>query len=217
LALSPLVRLLWGSLIDGLISTYDQAQGANCNPVLLLIDEAGRTAIPSLSDHSTTVSGRGISLWIAIQSLAQLDVVYGKQRATVLRDNMETQLYYRPSNQETADYLAHCLGRKSDYAHSQTIRGGEETSEGRMEQSIPLLTAQEIKQMPDEDIIGFHRQLPPFMAKRMDWRRFPVLVERQRISPPELSPLPELAETLPVVTPQGNGSLHGYINPDMAG
>jgi type IV secretion system protein VirD4 len=122
LALSPLVRLLWGSLIDELLTTYDDLKGKNCHPVLLLIDEAGRTAIPSLSDHATTVSGRGISLWIAIQSLAQLDAVYGKARAQVLRDNMESQLYYRPSNQETADYLEHCLGRKSDYAHSQTLR-----------------------------------------------------------------------------------------------
>jgi hypothetical protein len=48
LALSPLVRLLWGSLIDELITTYDAAQGKECRPVLLLIDEAGRTAIPSL-------------------------------------------------------------------------------------------------------------------------------------------------------------------------
>jgi type IV secretory pathway TraG/TraD family ATPase VirD4 len=69
LALAPLVRLrlLWGSLIDELITTYDKAEGKNCHPVLLLIDEAGRTAIPSLADHATTVNGRGISLWIAIQ------------------------------------------------------------------------------------------------------------------------------------------------------
>src|SRR6266704_6989832 len=72
LALSPLVRLLWGSIIDELITTYDKAEGRGCKPVLLLVDEAGRTAIPSLADHATTVVGRGISLWVAIQSLEQL-------------------------------------------------------------------------------------------------------------------------------------------------
>src|SRR5512147_1514864 len=80
LALAPLVRLVWGSLIDELIANYDKKQGTGCNPVLLLVDEAGRTAIPSLSDHATTVVGRGISLWIAVQSLSQLDVVYGTKR-----------------------------------------------------------------------------------------------------------------------------------------
>ncbi len=147
LALSPLVRLLWGSLIDELITTYDADQGKECRPVLLLIDEAGRTAIPSLADHATTVVGRRISVWIAVQSLAQLDAMYGRARAHVLRDNVETQLYYRPANQETAEYLERCLGRKSGYAQSQTSHEGSTASEGLSEQSVPLLTAQEIKQL----------------------------------------------------------------------
>jgi type IV secretory pathway TraG/TraD family ATPase VirD4 len=155
LALSPLVRLVWGSLIDALTATYDNAKGVDCQPVLLLIDEAGRTAIPSLADHATTVVGRRISLWVALQSLSQLNVVYGTQRATILRDNMETRIFYRPNDQETAEYLERCLGRKSDYAHSQTLRDGEETSEGRMEQGVSLMTAQEIKQLKDETSLAF--------------------------------------------------------------
>jgi type IV secretion system protein VirD4 len=88
LVLAPLVRLMWTSLIDELTATYDQEGGRNCHPVLLLIDEAGRQAIPSLAEHATTVVGRGSTLWLAIQSLAQLDAVYGKDRATILRDCM---------------------------------------------------------------------------------------------------------------------------------
>jgi type IV secretion system protein VirD4 len=214
LALAPLVRLMWGSLIDGLITTYDQRGGQGCHPVLLLIDEAGRTAIPSLADHATTVVGRGITLWIAVQSLAQLDVVYGKDRATVLRDNMDSQLFYRPSNQETADYLEHCLGRRSEYARSQTLREGEETSEGRAEQGIPLMTAWEIKQLKDEEIIGFHRVVPPFRATRMDWRHFPILVKRQLILPPEFSPIPKLDLQLPLLGQAVPAFPDGFIDPD---
>ena len=216
LALSPLVRLLWGSIIDELITTFDKTAGANCHEVLLLIDEAGRTAIPSLSDYATTVVGRGVSLWIAIQSLAQLDAVYGKARARILRDNMETQIYYRPSNQETADYLQHCLGKKSDYAHSQTMREGLEDSLGFSEQGVPLMTAQEIKQLRDDQIIGFHRRLPAFQAKRMDWRDFPQLAKRRNIPPPTISPLPQIDESIAANLWQRKGELlDGYIDPDM--
>jgi hypothetical protein len=35
--------------------------------------------------------------------------------------------------------------------------------------------------------------------------------------PPELFPLPELTEALPAVTPQTNGQVTGFINPDMTG
>src|SRR5207245_10942734 len=127
--LTPLVRMLWGSLINELITTYDTIQGEGCNPALLLVDEAGRTAIPMLADQATTVVGRGISLWIAIQSLSQLETVYGKARAQVLRDNMESQIYYRPADQQTAKYLEDRLGTMSAFARSTTSREGEETSE----------------------------------------------------------------------------------------
>src|SRR5947207_2189555 len=153
LALSPLVRLLWGSLINELITTYDDTQGNGCHPVLLLIDEAGRTAIPSLADHATTVVGRGISLWIAIQSLSQLEAVYGRARAQILRDNMESQLFYRPADLTTAKYLEERLGLCSAYAHSETSREGQETSEGQTERGIPLLASQDIAHLTDKQLI----------------------------------------------------------------
>jgi type IV secretion system protein VirD4 len=212
LALSPLVRLTWSSWIDELTTTYDKRGGQGCNPVLLLIDEAGRAAIPSLADYATTVVGRGISLWIAIQDLNQLDAVYGRDRAHVLRNNMESQIYYRPRDQDTAKYLEECLGRKSDYAYSQTVREGATDSEGRSEQGVPLLTAQEIKQLRDEEIIGFHANLPPFRAARMDWRHYPILTSRQAMPPPRLPMLPPLAGGLPPLAGKSNGL--GYLEPD---
>lgn len=217
LALSPLVRLLWGSFIDELITVYDSAGGKHCQPVLLLIDEAGRTAIPSLAEYATTVVGRGISLWVAIQSLSQLEAIYGKARAEILRDNMETQLYYRPANQVTAEYLERCLGRRSAYAESQTIRHGTEASQGRSEQGVALLTAWEIKQMADEQIIGFHRRLPPFRATRMDWRQVPVLANRHGLPPPGLYSLPELREQSSPVSRTSEVFTSPYIDPDRRG
>jgi type IV secretion system protein VirD4 len=189
LARSPLVRLLWGSLIDELVTTYDQRAGRGCQPVMLLIDEAGRTAIPSLADHATTVVGRGISIWLAVQSLSQLEVVYGKARAQVLRDNMESQLYYRPTDVATARYVEERCGRRSAYAH-QTTEHGSHTSEGRSEQAIPLLSAHEFLRYQDHEVIGFHRALPPFKLERMDWRQHSILQKRRTVPPPKLPVLP---------------------------
>lgn len=210
LALSPLVRLLWGSLIDELITTYDQRAGRGCQPVMLLIDEAGRTAIPSLADHATTVVGRGISIWLAIQSLSQLEVVYGKARAQVLRDNMESQLYYRPTDVATARYVEERCGRRSAYAHHTNEQSSGHTSEGRSEQAIPLLSAHDFLRYKDHEVIGFHRSLPPFKLARMDWRQHPMLQKRRTVSPPELSALP----AVPDVPMMQELDRSHYIDPD---
>ena len=197
LALAPLIRLVWESLIYELITTYDTATGNNCKPVLLLIDEAGRTAsIPNLPDHLTTVRSRGISLVVAIQSLSQLIAIWGKARQEDILNNCESHVYYRPSSHETAEDLQKWLGDTSGFAHSETDHEGA-ISKGSSEQRVALMTAQEIKQLEDDEIIGWHRNLPPFRAKRMNWRRFPLLRQRQAIPPPPLSALPALEENLP--------------------
>jgi type IV secretion system protein VirD4 len=212
LALSPLVRLLWGALIDELVTIYDRASGSGCRPVMLLVDEAGRAAIPSLADHATTVVGRNINIWLAIQSLSQLEAIYGKPRAQVIRDNMETQLYYRPTDLATAAYLEDRLGHHSGYARTTTEREGKETSEAHAERPVPLLSAQEILQMEDAAIIGFHRHLPPFRLARMDWRKDAVLRARHNMPAPQLPTLPVVAAEAPGRT--AHKPPNGYVDPD---
>jgi type IV secretory pathway TraG/TraD family ATPase VirD4 len=195
LALSPLNRLLWSSYINELTTTYDRRQGRGCKPVLLLIDEGSRTAIPNLHDAASTVCGRGVSIWLAIQSLDQLSAVYGRDRANILRGNCETQLYYRPNLDETtAPYLEKRLGDVSAYARSQTLHNGQETSEALSERPIPLLASQDIGLLDDEEVIAWHRNYRPLKLKRMDWRDHPFLVKRRNIPPPEVWPLPPLTD-----------------------
>jgi len=196
LSLSPLIRLLWGSLIHGLLHTFDSAKGQNCRPVLLLVDEAANSPIPSLHQYAATVAGRGISLWVAIQDLSQLDGLYGKYKANTIRNNMDSTLYYRQSSQETAEYIERSLGNRSGYAHSKTTREGVATGESLGEQAVPLLTAQDINELGHDEIIGRHANRKPFRAKRMDWRAFPILRERRAIPPPTLSTLPAFSESL---------------------
>jgi type IV secretory pathway TraG/TraD family ATPase VirD4 len=185
-------------------TTYDKRPGRTakekgCSPVLLLLDEAGRVAIPKLYEYATTVVGRQISLWVAIQSIKQLDAIYGQANAETLLDNMDTQMFYR-QRRATAKYLEIELGRKSEYSHSHSTREGGHETQGMAEQGVPLMTANEIKQMEDFDVIVFHHNLPPFRARRMNWLEHPVLRDRQAKEPPPLSSLPPLTP-LPLRSP----------------
>ena len=197
LSLAPLVKLIWTSLISEMIDIYDNSDPDKCRPVLFLLDEAARIGLPKLDEYSSTVVGRKIILWMAFQSKAQADAIYGRDRAEVLRDNCDTQIFYRPANLGTAEFLERRLGRKSGWAQSKTTHEGTETSQGSSEYGIPLMTAQEIMQMGDEEIIAFHSNLPPIRAKRMDWRKIPALEQRRSTTAPELPVLPPVEEMFP--------------------
>jgi type IV secretory pathway TraG/TraD family ATPase VirD4 len=106
---------------------------------------------------------------------------------------MDSQIYYRQASHETAERLQKWLGDTSGFAHSKTEHEGG-VSKGESEREIPLMSAQRIKQMDDTQIICWHRGLPPFQGRRMDWRDFPMLRQRQAIAPPLLADLPPLNE-----------------------
>jgi type IV secretory pathway TraG/TraD family ATPase VirD4 len=120
-----------------------------------------------------------------VQDHNQLEHAYGRFGARTLINNMETQLFYRQSGLETSEYIEKRMGRKSEYAHSKTLHEDRETAEGESEQAVPLMTVQDITELTDTEIIGIHRNLTPFRAKRMDWRQFPTL---------ELPPAPEIPQ-----------------------
>jgi hypothetical protein len=59
------------------------------------------------------------------------------------------------------------------------------------------MTVQDITELSETEIVGIHRNLKPFRAKRMDWREFPHLVKRTKLPPPHLpalAPAPEIAQ-----------------------
>jgi type IV secretion system protein VirD4 len=192
-ALSPLQRLFWLSTIDELTTTYDDRDGEDCNPVLLLIDEGGRVPIPGLHDATSTVSGRRVSVWLIVQSLEQLHA-YGHDRASIIRGNCETHLFHRPNDPTTAKYLEDRLGSVSVYARSETLYHGRETSEGRSERLAPLVTKEAIGLMDDTEVLAWHRNNRPLKLKRMDWQEHPHLVKRRSIPPPPVQKLPPLTD-----------------------
>lgn len=195
-AYAPLIQLVVSSLINEMCAVYDDRKGVSCRPVLFLLDEAGRAPIAGLPEFATTVAGRNISLWLSYQSFSQPAAIYGERRASILLDNMDSFLFLRPpvGNRETAKAIEELCGEVSRFAHSETAYHGKDASEGKSEKAVPVLSAWDVRRMQDEEVVILHRQLPPFKARRIDWRDFPTLVKRTQIPSSLLKALPKVPE-----------------------
>jgi hypothetical protein len=193
---APLIRLIVSSLLDECIALYDDRQGRGCIPTLWLFDEAGNSPIPRLKRFASTVAGRNMSLVVMVQDHNQLHSAFGRHDALTIINNMQTQLYYEQSGLETLEYVERRLAKQSVFAHSKTTHENHETAEGESEQAAPLMTLQELSELQKE-VIGLKQGRKPFIITRMDWRQFPHLVERTKLSPPELPHLAPVSESLP--------------------
>jgi type IV secretion system protein VirD4 len=215
LSKAPVIRLVLESILSEMIDTFDNTKGRNCHPTLAILDEAGTVGLPSLPQYVSTVRSRGISIWLAYQDNSQIESFYGRYKARTIRNNMLSKVFYWQSDTETAKDIAASLGHRSEFSHSQTLRNGEESSQSLSEQAVPLLTARDINELNEDEIIAFHSNRKPIRAKRMDWRAVPILKKRRATPPPILKPLPQLDYnffTSPEQKPED--TYNEYINPD---
>ena len=128
---------------------------------------------------------------------------------------MISKIFYWQSDTETAKNIATSLGHRSEFSHSQTLRNGEEASESLSEQAVPLLTARDINELDEDEIIAFYHNRKPMRAKRMDWRAFPLLIKRRAIAAPPLKPLPQVDyQIFNTFGQKPEETYNEYINPD---
>src|SRR5207249_1722801 len=90
LALAPLIKFVWEAMIGELITAYDLAPDKRkCKRVLLDIEEAGRTRIPHLPEHTSTLRSRNISITAVFQDRSQGYAVYGRDEAISMFNNFQ--------------------------------------------------------------------------------------------------------------------------------
>ncbi len=188
-------QLVLLSLVTGLIRRGDLDPDGEGVPMLLALDEAGRTPIPRLDDLVSTISGRGMSALVYVQDLSQLESAYGRQQAQTIRGNCHTQLYYRPTEHDTAERISRMTGKTS--VRDIRVSSGGQHSEGLRERE--LITPDEVRQIPQDGVIAFTGKKQPIYAQRLEW--FDLLPGASEFvkdnpppEPPEL-PLPEAAAT----------------------
>ncbi len=76
-------------------------------PVRIIFDDfATNTRISGFDNLMSVIRSRNISASIIIQSLSQLEVLYGKAKSTTIVNNCDTCLYLGGQDVESARYIA---------------------------------------------------------------------------------------------------------------
>ncbi len=188
-----LVNLFFSQLIH-----YNTVGLPATNPTLkhqclVILDEfpaIGRVNI--LAKAVGFMAGYNLRLLPIIQSLSQLESVYGEKDARTFVTNHACQILFAPREQRDAQYYSQMLGTYTAEAistgTSRPLAWGNGTqassSSTRSEQARPLLLPQEVKELGDHRAIINLMHTKPILCDKARFYADPAFIDRlKRISP----------------------------------
>ncbi len=164
--LRPLTSLFFSLLLERLAGGDVDGKGV---PVLMLLDEfANVGVIPGFETTIALARGRGVSLWLGLQSLSQLESRYGKADAQTILANCGTKIALSGLDVDSAEYFSRSLGDGTAQVDKTSRHGllNASYSHSTAENSRRLLTADEVRRIgADEAIVLVGNQRPMRLGK----------------------------------------------------
>lgn len=129
------------SLLNELVDVADQSPTHSLpRDFVILADEfANMPPLPSISNKITTLRSRRIWMVMAIQSLPQLEMVYGKEASSIIQDNCDLQIFLGCNNDETKEAFAKSMGRKIGVTTSFGIHNDGSVSVNKSTADVPVI------------------------------------------------------------------------------
>ena len=106
------ITLMLTQLIRTLEQRPDKYSGGKCPPpVLLLLDEFPRLGkIDVIQNAVSTLRSKGVTICVIVQSLAQLDKIYGKESRQIILDNCPYKALLSVTDPETQRMFSDMIG-----------------------------------------------------------------------------------------------------------
>lgn len=175
--LKPVAALVFNFILDQALK-YDFA-----HPLYLSLDEFTNFGmIPSIAQKLSIIRHRNIGALLGVQDFIQLQQVYGKDDAMLMRSQPGTKIFFRPRTFDVAKSLSEMGGMTTIYERKVSSSGQiTERESGR-----PLIDPAEVLAMDEGQMIVFTPRTPPLMLPRFTWQDYEDATSFGAVGKPEL-------------------------------
>ena len=155
-------------------------------PFYFLLDEFGN--LPQFRDFDKVISacgGRNIWFLLILQSYAQLGHVYGNEIADIIKDNLNTHLFFGTNNPQTKQVFSDECGKKTVLSPISALGGKGEEVEQYEKDTVPLVPVSRLNRITEgdfivtrmrEDVLASHMErsylCPEFSGQKTDPHTF---------------------------------------------
>ena len=173
-----IVNLFFSQLINQNTKELPQDNPDLKHQCLLLMDEFTSIGRVEIIAHSVSyMAGYNIRLFPIIQSVAQLDAVYGKEYARTIITNHALQIIYTPREQQDANEYSEMLGYTT--VKRRNVSRGRERSVSESEERRALMLPQELKGMSqDSEIIIYEGMAHPAKVNKIRYYQDGMFTKR---------------------------------------
>jgi len=181
--LRPLSSLFFTLLLEQLAAEPMAVAAADTRPipVHLFLDEfANVGVIPHFETTISLARGRGVGIWLGIQSLSQLEARYGKANAQTILTNCATKIALHGLDVETAEYFSRAVGQATQLIPRRTYQKKRfaliamGTSDTTGESPRALLTADEVRRIGSEEALVIAGNRKPLLVHKFRYTLAPV-------------------------------------------
>jgi len=193
--MAPLLRLFFDQLINLNTVKTPQRDSNLSVQTLVLLDEFARLGrVDSLSHAAQFVRGYGMRLAFVVQNKAQLRELYGQHGAADIFDNLGAEVVFGTGDLELAQELEKRLGDATVNVITQNRPRWfswfnlSRQTDAEHPHRRPLLLAQEVLQMPAEELIILRPSMRPIRGHKIRWWGEQAIADRQ-LAPPKIPTL----------------------------
>lgn len=160
-ALSPVIALTLSICMEQM-NQFDRLKS------FFAVDELPTIYIPNLDTLPATARKKGVVTYLLVQTFKQLEGMYGKNSAEIIRDNLSTQLIGKTNSYETAERVSKMFGEYKKTESSFTLSDSGE-SQTKSQRNEKFLQPKDITQQPTGHWTGFIANAkPPFFHAQFD-------------------------------------------------
>lgn len=173
-----IINLFFSQLINQNTKELPQDNPALKHQCLLLMDEFTSIGKVDIIAHAVSyMAGYNMRLFPIIQSVAQLDAVYGKEYARTIITNHALQIVYTPREQQDANEYSEMLGYTT--VRKKNVSKGRERSVSHSEERRALMLPQELKGMSqNEEIIIYEGMAYPAKVSKIRYYQDKLFTSR---------------------------------------
>jgi type IV secretion system protein VirD4 len=183
--LRPLSSLFFTILLEQLAGEEIRNE-LSAVPITLLLDEfANIGVIPDFDSTITLARGRGVAIWLGVQALAQLALRYGDAAGRTILSSTSTKIIMHGTDVDTAEYASRMLGSRTVVAQkmSETATSAFQvsTSYSQQEHERPLMTADEIMRIQEDQAIIRVSNRYPMILHKITYKERPLTAQSKKL------------------------------------